>query len=439
MRDRQQGAARRRRLTTGCSRIGSGLSLGVVAAGLVAASVVAAGLVAVGVVGTPSAGASTPSAGASTTAADSVSVSPTSGPVGTEVHLSGDMGPCPELPTIGGQRTAFVELVRGSGGLDQPNEWINVPVAADGSWRATFVIPSFVGGQAMTQGSPGGDVTPGTWTFDAPTCNSAPVAVGFTVTSSAPAPARFAAIAGTPDGKGYWLAQAGGGVFSYGDATFYGSLPGLGIKPAAPIVGIASTPDGHGYWLVGADGGVFAFGDAAYYGSLPGDHITPFGAIVGLTPTPDGHGYWLVGADGGVFAFGDAAFLGSGNDGVPRAALLATSDGSGYLLPASTGLPPAVYGDATALGGNTTPMPLAAPVTGAAVDPGTNGYWETSADGGVYAFGSAPFDGSLPGIGVTPAAPIMAMAAASGGGYWLLGADGGVFAFGGAGFFGSAA
>ena len=395
MRDRQQGAARRRRLTTGCSRIGSGLSLGVVAAGLVAASVVAAGLVAVGVVGTPSAGASTPPAGASTTAADSVSVSPTSGPVGTEVHLSGDMGPCPELPTIGGQRTAFVELVRGSGGLDQPNEWINVPVAADGSWRATFVIPSFVGGQAMTQGSPGGDVTPGTWTFDAPTCNSAPVAVGFTVTSSAPAPARFAAIAGTPDGKGYWLAQAGGGVFSYGDATFYGSLPGLGIKPAAPIVGIASTPDGHGYWLVGADGG--------------------------------------------VFAFGDAAFLGSGNDGVPRAALLATSDGSGYLLPASTGLPPAVYGDATALGGNTTPMPLAAPVTGAAVDPGTNGYWETSADGGVYAFGSAPFDGSLPGIGVTPAAPIMAMAAASGGGYWLLGADGGVFAFGGAGFFGSAA
>ena len=161
MRDRQQGAARRRRLTTGCSRIGSGLSLGVVAAGLVAASVVAAGLVAVGVVGTPSAGASTPPAGASTTAADSVSVSPTSGPVGTEVHLSGDMGPCPELPTIGGQRTAFVELVRGSGGLDQPNEWINVPVAADGSWRATFVIPSFVGGQAMTQGSPGGDVTPG--------------------------------------------------------------------------------------------------------------------------------------------------------------------------------------------------------------------------------------------------------------------------------------
>ena len=184
---------------------------------------------------------------------------------------------------------------------------------------------------------------------------------------------------------------------------------------------------------------MFAFGDATFYGSLPGDHLHPFGAIVGLTPTPDGHGYWLVGADGGVFAFGDAAFYGSGNDGVPRAALLATSDGRGYLLPASTGLPPAVYGDATSLGGNATPMPLAASVTGAAVDPHANGYWETSANGGVYAFGSAPFDGSLPGIGVTPAAPVMAMAAAPGGGYWLMGADGGVFAFGGAGFYGSAA
>jgi len=116
----------------------------------------------------------------------------------------------------------------------------------------------------MTQGSREGDVTPGTWTFDTPTCNGAAVAVSFTVSSLAPAPSRFAAIAGTPDGKGYWLVQSGGGVFPYCGATFYGSLPGLGIKPVAPIVGIASTPDGCGYWLVGADGGVFAFGDAAH-------------------------------------------------------------------------------------------------------------------------------------------------------------------------------
>jgi hypothetical protein len=30
---------------------------------------------------------------------------------------------------------------------------------------------------------------------------------------------------------------------------------------------MAATLDGNGYWLVGGDGGVFTFGDAKYYGS----------------------------------------------------------------------------------------------------------------------------------------------------------------------------
>jgi hypothetical protein len=34
---------------------------------------------------------------------------------------------------------------------------------------------------------------------------------------------------------------------------------------------MAQTADGGGYWLVAADGGIFGFGDAPYYGSLPGD------------------------------------------------------------------------------------------------------------------------------------------------------------------------
>ena len=36
-----------------------------------------------------------------------------------------------------------------------------------------------------------------------------------------------------------------------------------------PIVGIAATPNGGGYWEVASDGGIFAFGDAAFYGSVP--------------------------------------------------------------------------------------------------------------------------------------------------------------------------
>jgi hypothetical protein len=387
--------------------------------------------------------------GSSTAAASpapTYSFSPSSGPVGTAVHFSGNVGSS-AVSSCGltdGRATAFLQITHGlaAKGNGVPNEWINVTVAPNGAWAATFVIPSFVGGQAMTVGSQGADVTPGTWTFGIPVCGdlSAPE-VSFGVTSASPPPSSFTAMAPTSDGKGYWLTQAQGGVFSYGDAVFHGSLPGIRVTPAAPITGMAAAPGG-GYWLVGADGGVFAFGSAHFYGSLPGDHVTPFGAIVGITPTADGGGYWLVGADGGVFAFGDAVYVGSGNSGVPRVALLPSADGRGYVLPSSTGQAPAVYGDASttfSAEAGSPPMPIDAPVTGGAMDGAATGYWLVGTDGGVFSFGSAPFDGSLPGIGVTPVAPITGMAAAPGGGYWLVGADGGVFAFGGAGFYGSAA
>ena len=65
---------------------------------------------------------------------------------------------------------------------------------------------------------------------------------------------------------GYWLVGADGGVFSFGDANYYGSMAQVALNK--PVVGMTATPDGHGYWLVGADGGVFSFGDANYYGSM---------------------------------------------------------------------------------------------------------------------------------------------------------------------------
>ena len=79
------------------------------------------------------------------------------------------------------------------------------------------------------------------------------------------------------DGSGYWLAASNGGVFTFGNATFYGSMAGQTLK--SPVIGIVATADGHGYWLVAKDGGVFAFGDAAFAGSASGKTITP---IVGM-------------------------------------------------------------------------------------------------------------------------------------------------------------
>ncbi|WP_152626167.1 hypothetical protein, partial [Acidithrix ferrooxidans] len=64
---------------------------------------------------------------------------------------------------------------------------------------------------------------------------------------------------------GYSLVASDGGIFTYGDAAFYGSAGAIPLNK--PIVGMAATPDGKGYWLVASDGGIFTYGDAAFYGS----------------------------------------------------------------------------------------------------------------------------------------------------------------------------
>ena len=139
-------------------------------------------------------------------------------------------------------------------------------------------------------------------------------------------------IASTPDGKGYWLVAADGGVFGFGDAQFYGSTGNIALNQ--PIVGMASTPDGGGYWLVAADGGVFGIGDAGFYGSASSLH--PNKPVTGVATTSDGKGYWLESGDGGVFTYGDAAFYGSA--AVPGVAFstlgspMISPDGQGYWL-----------------------------------------------------------------------------------------------------------
>jgi hypothetical protein len=127
--------------------------------------------------------------------------------------------------------------------------------------------------------------------------------------------APIVGITATPDGAGYWLVAADGGIFSFGDAKFFGSTGGIVLNK--PVVGMAATPDGAGYWLVAADGGVFTFGDAPFDGSMGGTVLSE--PVVGITATPDNGGYRMVASDGGIFDFGDAAFFGSGT-GAPLTA-----------------------------------------------------------------------------------------------------------------------
>ncbi len=232
-------------------------------------------------------------------------------------------------------------------------------------------------------------------------------------------------IASTPDGQGYWLVAADGGVFAFGTATFAGSMGGRRL--AAPIVGISSTPDGRGYWLVASDGGLFAFGDAGFYGSMGG--VVLARKVVGLASTADGRGYWEVAADGGLFAFGDAGFSGSmGGRAITRpvVGMAPTADGRGYWEVASDGGIFA-FGDAPFLG-SMGGRAIAKPVVAMAKTPDGRGYWLTASDGGIFAFGDAPFRGSTGAVALQ--APIVSMTPSTTAGYWLASSDGGIFSFG---------
>jgi hypothetical protein len=184
-------------------------------------------------------------------------------------------------------------------------------------------------------------------------------------------------MAPTPDGRGYWLVASDGGVFTFGDAHFYGSTGAVRLN--RPIVGMASTPDGGGYWLVASDGGIFSFGDAPFLGSTGAIHLNA--PVLGMAANPVGLGYWLVAADGGIFAFGNAPFYGS-----------------------------------------TGAIRLNRPVVGMAVNPHGGGYWLVASDGGIFTFGSVPFWGST---GTQPIPfPIVGVAATTQGFPYVQGATG---------------
>jgi lysophospholipase L1-like esterase len=242
------------------------------------------------------------------------------------------------------------------------------------------------------------------------------------------------AITSTPTPtSGYWEVAADGGVFTFGDAIFYGSEGGTHLN--SPVVAMAATSDNLGYWLVASDGGIFSFGDATFFGSLGATHH--HAPIVGMVATPDGKGYWLVASDGGIFSFGDATFfgsLGATHLNAPIVGMVATPDGKGYWLVAADGGIFA-FGDATFYGSEGATH-LNSPVVAMAATLDGHGYWLVAADGGMFAFGDATFYGSLGATHLNK--PVVGMKATpDGGGYWLVASDGGIFAFGDAAFEGS--
>jgi hypothetical protein len=111
----------------------------------------------------------------------------------------------------------------------------------------------------------------------------------------------------------------------------------------------------------------------------------------------------------------------------PIVGMAATTSGQGYwLLGADGGI--FAFGDAPFFG-STGAMVLNQPVVDMAPTSTGRGYWMVARDGGVFTFGDARFAGSTGSMVLNR--PVTSLApAATGQGYWLVAADGGIFAFG---------
>ena len=248
-------------------------------------------------------------------------------------------------------------------------------------------------------------------------------------------PSNWFTVTSNPSGGvgGYQLAAADGGIFTFGNAGYFGSMGGQHLNQ--PVVGMAPTNDHGGYWEVATDGGIFTFGDAGYFGSTGNIHLNA--PIVGMAADPATGGYWLVASDGGIFAF-NAPFYGSmGGQHLnqPIVGMAAVPGGTGYWLVSSDG---GIFSFGTGAGfyGSTGNISLVQPVVGMAVAPGGNGYWLSAADGGVFTFGpGASFYGSDAGQ-PNVAGTVGLLPTATGGGYLDITGSGRVTNFGDAPQFG---
>ena len=217
---------------------------------------------------------------------------------GTSVLATAPSSGSPTTTTVPASSSTTTTTPSGGGGGGGGGGGATGPTTTTTSSTTTTVAPS--GGGTVSGG--GSTTTTTTTTTTEPSTGGNSGVTGGTRGRHTLTASRALHLTGSSTAGGdTWFTDRSGQVFTLGGADFEGELRPPGA-PAQPMVGIAATPDGRGYWLVGANGGVHPFGDARFYGSTARVHLPK--PIVAIAATPDGRGYSLVGAGGLVYHFG---------------------------------------------------------------------------------------------------------------------------------------
>jgi len=212
-------------------------------------------------------------------------------------------------------------------------------------------------------------------------------------------PSSVVAIARTPSGHGYWLMNASGKVFSFGDALALGDFP----TEEGAYASLVATQNGKGLWAItvgpaGVAGHLHALGMARDFGDFGlTDCCCGCPCCRGLVAPTSDRGLLGLTSDGQLVSVGRVSDLGDFPPPLPEdeyVSLVATRSGRGLWAVTAGGAVKTLgsartFGNFASTGGGTCCRGLVAPTSG-------KGLWGFSADGHIQRLGRVPDLGDLP-------------------------------------------
>lgn len=86
------------------------------------------------------------------------------------------------------------------------------------------------------------------------------------------------------------MSQNAGDTRFGGNAQFYGDMGNVRLN--GPVLDSVATPSSWGYYMVASDGGIFSFGDAKFSGSMGGKPLNKHGHVTKRMRSPAARMPW---------------------------------------------------------------------------------------------------------------------------------------------------